>query len=122
VIVSNHGGRQLDHVPSAIEALPAVVQEIGSEAEVVLDGGIRRGTDALKALALGARACMVGRPLLYGLAAGGDAGAARALDILARELRVAMALSGCPSVGVIDGTIVGPASGALVEGAAGVTP
>jgi L-lactate dehydrogenase (cytochrome) len=122
VIVSNHGGRQLDHVESAIGALPAVVQEIGSEAEVVLDGGVRRGTDVLKALALGARACMVGRPLLYGLAAGGDAGAARALDILADELRVAMALSGCPSVGAIDGTVVASASGVPVGGAAGVTP
>jgi L-lactate dehydrogenase (cytochrome) len=120
VIVSNHGGRQLDHAPSAIQALPAVVQEIGAEAEVILDGGIRRGTDVLKALALGARACMVGRPLLYGLAAGGDAGAVRALELLADELRVAMALCGCPSVGAVDGTVVASRSGAPLGGATSV--
>ena len=115
VIVSNHGGRQLDHAVSSVQALPAVVQAIGSDAEVILDGGIRRGTDVLKALALGARACMVGRPLVYGLAGGGDAGAARAVEILADELRVAMALAGCPSVGALDETLVASATGEPIE-------
>ncbi len=102
VIVSNHGGRQLDHVPSALAALPAVVDAVGDDAELYLDGGVRRGADVLKALALGARACMTGRPLLYGLAAGGEAGAAHAMRLLADELRMAMALAGCPTVTAVD--------------------
>ena len=106
IVVSNHGGRQLDHALSAIRALEPVVQEIGSEAEVILDGGVRRGTDIVKAIALGARACMVGRGLVYGLSAGGDAGVRRAVEILSNELRVAMALAGCPSVASIDRTLV----------------
>jgi isopentenyl diphosphate isomerase/L-lactate dehydrogenase-like FMN-dependent dehydrogenase len=108
VIVSNHGGRQLDTAPSSISVLPEIVQAVGAEAEVILDGGVRRGTDVVKALALGARACMVGRPLVYGLAAGGEAGAARALAILADELRLAMALAGCASIEAIDESVVGP--------------
>ena len=109
ILVSNHGGRQLDHVISAVRALPAVVEAVGGDAEIYLDGGVRRGTDIVKALALGARACMVGRPLMYGLGAGGEAGVRRAVQILAGELETAMALSGCPSLAAIDGSLVGPA-------------
>jgi L-lactate dehydrogenase (cytochrome) len=104
VIVSNHGGRQLDHATSAIRALPEVVDAAGGELEVYMDGGIRRGVDIVRALALGARACLSGRALLYGLAAGGPAGAQRAVEILVDELRLAMALLGCPSVRDLDGT------------------
>ena len=78
MIVSNHGGRQLDHAPSTIAALPRVLDAVGSEIEVYMDGGIRRGVDVLQALALGARACLSGRALVYGLGAGGEAGARRA--------------------------------------------
>jgi L-lactate dehydrogenase (cytochrome) len=102
VIVSNHGGRQLDQAPSTIAALPAVVDAVGSEIEVYMDGGIRRGVDVLKALALGARACLSGRALVYGLAAGGEAGARRAMDLLVEELRLAMTLAGCGSVRELD--------------------
>ena len=92
--VSNHGGRQLDTAVASIEALPEVVQAVGGRAEVYLDGGIRRGTDVLKALALGVRAVFLGRPIVYGLACGGAAGVSRVLDLLTEELRLAMALSG----------------------------
>ncbi len=111
VIVSNHGGRQLDHVPSAVQSLQPIVEAVGDDAEVILDGGVRRGTDILKALALGARACMVGRALVYGLGAGGGAGARRAVEVLTNELRLAMALAGCGSVSAIDETFVGRAWG-----------
>ncbi len=104
VIVSNHGGRQLDHAPSTISALPAVLEAVGSEIEVYMDGGIRRGVDVLKALALGARACLSGRALVYGLGAGGEAGARRAMDLLVEELRLAMTLAGCGSVRELDRT------------------
>jgi L-lactate dehydrogenase (cytochrome) len=102
VIVSNHGGRQLDHAPSSISALPAVVDAAGAEIEVYMDGGIRRGVDIVKALALGARACLSGRALVYGLAAGGEAGAAQAMSLLVDELRLAMTLAGCGSVHDLD--------------------
>ncbi len=94
VIVSNHGGRQLDSALGACAALPGVVAAIGGEADIILDGGVRRGTDILKALALGARACMIGRPFLWGLAAAGEEGVRHAIDILAAELDEAMALAG----------------------------
>ncbi len=102
VIVSNHGGRQLDHAPSTIAALPPVLDAVGSEIEVYVDGGIRRGVDVLKALALGARACLSGRALVYGLGAGGEAGARRAMNLLVEELRLAMTLAGCGSVRELD--------------------
>jgi L-lactate dehydrogenase (cytochrome) len=102
VIVSNHGGRQLDGTPSAVAALPAIVDALQGRADVILDGGVRRGTDILKAVALGARACMAGRPFLYGLAAGGEQGVARALEILRSELDVSLALLGRPRVGDLD--------------------
>lgn len=108
VIVSNHGGRQLDSAPSTIAALPAVVDAVGSEIEVYMDGGIRRGVDIVKALALGARACLAGRALVYGVAAGGEAGATRAMGLLVDELRLAMALAGCASVPELDRSLVSP--------------
>jgi isopentenyl diphosphate isomerase/L-lactate dehydrogenase-like FMN-dependent dehydrogenase len=98
IVVSNHGGRQLDTALSTCQALPRVVEAAGGRSEVFVDGGIRRGTDVLKALALGARAVLVGRPYLWGLAAGGEAGARGVLEILREELRVAMILSGCARV------------------------
>jgi L-lactate dehydrogenase (cytochrome) len=102
VIVSNHGGRQLDQAVSSILALEAVVDAAGADLEVLFDGGIRRGVDVVKALALGARACLAGRALVYGLAAGGDAGAARAMTLLTEELRLALTLAGCASVHDLD--------------------
>jgi L-lactate dehydrogenase (cytochrome) len=98
VIVSNHGGRQLDGAPSSISALPAIAQAVGSDTEVLFDGGIRTGADMLRALALGARACLIGRAYVYGLGAGGKAGVAKAIDILQKELSVAMALTGTTRV------------------------
>jgi L-lactate dehydrogenase (cytochrome) len=102
VIVSNHGGRQLDHVPATLEVLPEIVAAVDGRAEVILDGGVRRGTDVVKALALGAQACMIGRPFLYGLGAGGELGAAHALELLRAEIRRAMMLVGCRSVRELD--------------------
>jgi 4-hydroxymandelate oxidase len=100
VVVSNHGGRQLDGVVATADALAEVAAAVAERAEVYVDGGIRRGTDVVKALALGARAVLVGRPVLWGLAAGGAAGVERVLSGLAGELRLAMAL--CGAVGVAD--------------------
>lgn len=94
IIVSNHGGRQLDGAISAIDALPGVVAAVNGKAEVILDGGVRRGSDVVKALCLGARACMIGRAWLYGLASGGEAGVARALEILIKEIDITMTLLG----------------------------
>jgi 4-hydroxymandelate oxidase len=94
VVVSNHGGRQLDRLPASIEVLPEVVAVVGGRAEVYLDGGVRRGTDVLVALALGAQAVFVGRPMMFALAVGGEAGVTRAIDLLATEIRRDMALLG----------------------------
>lgn len=102
IVVSNHGGRQLDGVPASIEALPAVVEAIGGQAEVYVDGGVRRGTDVLKALALGARACLIGRPYLYGLAAAGEAGLVRVAEMLRTEIDRSMALLGVTRIEDID--------------------
>ena len=101
VVVSNHGGRQLDRAPASIDALEEVVAAVAGRAEVYLDGGVRRGTDVATALALGARACFIGRPYLYALVAAGEAGVARCLEILVEELRVAMALLGAPNVSAL---------------------
>jgi L-lactate dehydrogenase (cytochrome) len=106
LVVSNHGGRQLDGAPSSISALPKVVEAVGSEIELMFDGGIRTGQDVLRALALGARSCMIGRAYVYGLGAGGEAGVAKAIDILAKELDVAMALTGTTSVRDLDRKII----------------
>jgi isopentenyl diphosphate isomerase/L-lactate dehydrogenase-like FMN-dependent dehydrogenase len=97
VIVSNHGGRQLDGVPAALDMLPEVVEAVDGQVEVLMDGGVRRGTDVLTALALGARAVLVGRPVLWGLACGGEAGVRRVLDLLHEEVRLAMTLLGTPA-------------------------
>ena len=109
IVVSNHGGRQLDSLPSGIEALPEVVEAVrgaGSKIEVLMDGGVRRGTDVLKALALGARAVLIGRPYLYGLALGGAAGVSRVLSLLRQEIVLGMALAGRPTVESIDASLV----------------
>jgi L-lactate dehydrogenase (cytochrome) len=98
IIVSNHGGRQLDQSIAAIDALPAIVDAVGDRTEVLLDGGIRRGSDIIKALSLGARACMMGRPYLYGMASGGQAGVQRTVDILKGELLRSMKLLGCNDI------------------------
>ena len=98
IIVSNHGGRQLDTVPATITVLPQIVQAVQGRVEVFVDGGIRRGTDVLKALACGARAVFVGRPILWGLALAGEQGVANTLELLRQELDLAMVLSGCQSV------------------------
>jgi isopentenyl diphosphate isomerase/L-lactate dehydrogenase-like FMN-dependent dehydrogenase len=97
VVVSNHGGRQLDGVPAGIDLLDAVAQEVAGEVEVLVDGGVRRGTDVLKALALGARAVLVGRPLLWGLAWDGEAGARWVLETLRAELELDLMLLGAAS-------------------------
>lgn len=108
VTVSNHGGRQLDAAPATAEVLPHIAEAVGSRGEVYVDGGIRRGGDVIKALALGARAVMLGRPVLWGLAAGGEAGVSDVLDILGREFADALALCGCSRPGEIDARLLGP--------------
>lgn len=108
IIVSNHGGRQLDTSVATIEALPDVAAEVGDEALLLLDGGIRRGTDILKALALGAHAVLIGRPVLWGLAAGGQAGVEHALSLLRTELDLAMALAGCATIEDIRADLIAP--------------
>src|SRR5436190_8383050 len=101
IIVSNHAGRQLDTVLAGIDALPEVVDEVGDAAEVYVDGGVRRGTDVLKALALGARAALIGRPVLWGLAAAGEQGVCDVLEIFRREIDLGMQLLGCAGCGAI---------------------
>jgi L-lactate dehydrogenase (cytochrome) len=96
--VSNHGGRQLDGVRSSISALPAIADAVGGDLEVYMDGGVRSGLDVLKALALGAKACFVGRPWAWALGAGGQAQIAAMLDTMRAELAVAMILTGCTDV------------------------
>ena len=99
VVVSNHGGRRLDRAPTPLEELPAVVDAVGADAEVYVDGGILSGADVVAAVALGARACLVGRAYLYGLMAAGERGVQRAADVLAAEVATTMALLGVTSVG-----------------------
>lgn len=106
VIVSNHGGRQLDTAVASIDALPAVAEAVAGRAAVLVDGGVRRGTDIVKAIARGADAVLVGRPLLWGLAVDGEAGAAGVLRILREEFELAMALCGCKSVDAIDESLL----------------
>ncbi|MDP8957144.1 MAG: alpha-hydroxy-acid oxidizing protein [Actinomycetota bacterium] len=109
VVVSNHGGRQLDGVPAAIDVLPDVVDAIAGRVEVLMDSGVRRGTDVLKALALGARAVLVGRPVLWGLATGGQSGVTKVLETLREDLALSLALAGRSSVPEIDRSLVGAA-------------
>ena len=101
VIVSNHGARQLDTTPATISVLPEIVDAVGGKVEVYVDGGIRRGTDVLKAIACGARAVFIGRPVLWGLASGAEAGVEHVLEMLRQEFDLAMALSGCPTLSSI---------------------
>jgi L-lactate dehydrogenase (cytochrome) len=108
ISVSNHGGRQLDGAPSAISALPKIVDAVGSDIEVMFDGGVRTGQDVMRALALGARSCIIGRSYIYGLGAGGQAGVARAIEILGKELDVTMALCGVKSIKDIDRRVIAP--------------
>ena len=98
LVVSNHGGRQLDGVPSSIAALPAIVEAVDGRAVVLMDGGVRSGLDVVKAVALGAQACLIGRAWAFPLAARGEAGVAHALEMLRQEMRVALALTGCIDV------------------------
>jgi L-lactate dehydrogenase (cytochrome)/(S)-mandelate dehydrogenase len=102
LVVSNHGGRQLDHAPAALDALPAIVAAVGDRAEVLLDGGVRRGTDVVKALALGARAVLIGRPQIYGLIVGGERGVADVLAIFRSEIDRVLALMGVGGVHELD--------------------
>lgn len=106
IIVSNHGGRNLDTLPATAEALPRVVEAVAGRIPVLVDGGIRRGTDVLKALAMGAQAVMIGRPYVYGLAVAGAAGVERVLQILKTELMMAMALAGVRSIKEIDRQVI----------------
>ncbi|HXW39163.1 MAG TPA: alpha-hydroxy acid oxidase, partial [Acidimicrobiales bacterium] len=102
VIVSNHGGRQLDGAPPTVRVLPEVVAAVGDDCEVLIDGGVRRGADVVKALALGARAVLIGRPYLFALAVAGEAGVERMLELLHGELCRTMVLMGCPSIADLD--------------------
>jgi L-lactate dehydrogenase (cytochrome) len=102
LVVSNHGGRQLDGAPSSVEVLPEIVDAVGSKIEIMFDGGIRSGQDVMRALALGAKSCMIGRAFVYGLGAGGQPGVAKALDLLAKELTTTMGLCGVNTIAEID--------------------
>jgi 4-hydroxymandelate oxidase len=106
IIVSNHGGRNLDTLPATIDALPLVADKVAGRLLVLVDGGIRRGTDVLKALALGANAVFIGRPYLYGLGAAGEAGVSKVISILQREFLMAMMLTGRTSIASIDRSVI----------------
>jgi len=106
IVVSNHGGRQLDGASSTIAMLPKIADAVGSDTELLFDGGIRSGSDMMRALALGARACMIGRAYIYGLGAAGEAGVAKAINILEKELSVTMALTGTNTIAEIDGRVL----------------
>ncbi|MCA6109927.1 alpha-hydroxy acid oxidase [Bradyrhizobium cenepequi] len=106
IVVSNHGGRQLDGAPSSIEVLPEIVDAVGSQVEVMFDGGIRTGMDVMRALALGAKSCMIGRAYAYGLGAGGQAGVAEAINVLAKELLTTMGLCGVNTIAEIDDKVL----------------
>jgi L-lactate dehydrogenase (cytochrome) len=102
IVVSNHGGRQLDGAPSSIEVLPEIADAVGSKLEIMFDSGIRTGMDMMRALALGAKSCMIGRAYAYGLGAGGQAGVAKAIDVLAKELTTTMGLCGVNTIAEIN--------------------
>jgi len=106
IVVSNHGGRQLDTSPATIEVLPSIAEVVDNRIEVLVDGGVRRGTDILKSVALGAKAVLVGRPVLWGLACNGSEGVYSVLSMLKKEFDLAMALSGCPSIKDIQRDLV----------------
>ncbi len=102
IVVSNHGGRQLDGLPTALDVLPEIVDAVGGRAEIILDGGVRRGSDVVKARALGARACMIGRPFLYGLAVDGQSGVELVLELFRKEIDNTLTLLGCPRLDQLD--------------------
>ncbi|MFC0285435.1 alpha-hydroxy acid oxidase [Kaistia hirudinis] len=106
IVVSNHGGRQLDGAPSAISTLPRIVDAVGDRTEIIFDSGVRSGQDVLRALALGAKSCLIGRAFLYGLGAAGEAGVSKAIEIIGKEFDVSMALTGRRNVGEIDETVI----------------
>ena len=106
IVVSNHGGRQLDGAPSSIEVLPEIVDSVGTQMEIMFDGGIRTGMDVVRALALGAKSCMIGRAYAYGLGAGGEAGVTKALDILAKEMLTTMGLCGVNTIAEINDNLL----------------
>ena len=106
LVVSNHGGRQLDGAPSSVEVLPEIVDAIGSQMEIMFDGGVRSGQDVMRALALGAKSCMIGRAYVHGLGAGGQAGVAKAIDIIRNELSVTMGLTGVNTIAEIDDRVL----------------
>jgi L-lactate dehydrogenase (cytochrome) len=106
LVVSNHGGRQLDGAPSSISALPAIADAVGSSIDILFDGGIRSGQDIMRAIALGARACLAGRAYIYGLGAAGQAGVTRAIDIMRSELDVSMGLTGVSTIDDIDRRVI----------------
>ncbi|NOJ47253.1 alpha-hydroxy acid oxidase [Bradyrhizobium archetypum] len=106
IVVSNHGGRQLDGAPSSIEVLPEIVDTVGSQMEIMFDGGIRTGMDVVRALALGAKSCMIGRAYAYGLGAAGEAGVAKAIDILAKEMLTTMGLCGVNTIAEINDNVL----------------
>lgn len=106
IIISNHAGRQLDGAPAALDILEEIVEAVGDQLEIVIDGGIMRGSDVIKALCLGANACMIGKAYLYGLAAGGEEGVQKSIDILNDEMRRVMALIGCNSISELNPSII----------------
>jgi L-lactate dehydrogenase (cytochrome) len=106
IVVSNHGGRQLDGAPSSIEALPEVVDTVGSQVEIIFDSGIRSGQDVMRALALGAKSCMIGRAYAHGLGAGGQEGVAKAIELIGKELLTTMALCGVNTIAEIDDQVL----------------
>ena len=106
LVVSNHGGRQLDGAPSSIEVLPEIVDAVGAQMEILFDGGIRSGQDVVRALALGAKSCMIGRAYVHGLGAGGEAGVAKAIDLIRNEMNVTMGLCGVNTIAEIDDRVL----------------
>jgi len=116
IVVSNHGGRQLDGAPASLDALVEVAEAVGDQVELLVDGGVRHGTDVIKARALGARAVLVGRPWLYGLAAAGEAGVAGVLEILRTEIDRALALLGRPRFDDVDASVVGTLTTTIIPG------
>jgi L-lactate dehydrogenase (cytochrome) len=120
MVVSNHGGRQLDGAPSSISVLPSIVEAVGDRTEIMFDGGVRSGQDVLKAVALGAKSCLIGKAWLYGLAAGGEQGVTQALELIRKELDVSMALTGTNEIGAITpGLLHQPRHGDVVRPAGG---
>jgi isopentenyl diphosphate isomerase/L-lactate dehydrogenase-like FMN-dependent dehydrogenase len=106
IVLSNHGGRQLDGAPATLDLLPDVVKAVGNKIEVLIDGGVMRGSDVVKAIALGAKCVLVGRAYLYGLAAGGEAGVSRVFEILKDEITRVMQLIGCTSLEELDSSYI----------------